>query len=69
MHLNAVSARNYCLYALDSIIKRSFGKKLLLVRAGFYNLIGNPSEEDILNFYSVSFNSRIRPYGSISFKF
>lgn len=49
--------------------KRSFGKKLLLVRAGFYNLIGNPSEEDILNFYSVSFNSRIRPYGSISFKF
>lgn len=49
--------------------KRSFGDKLLLVRAGFYNLIGNPSEEDILNFYSVSINSRIRPYASISFKF
>lgn len=49
--------------------KRSFGNKLLLIRAGFYNLVGNPSDEDILNFYSISLDSRIRPYGSISFRF
>lgn len=49
--------------------RKSFGEKLLLLRLGVYNLVGNPSEEDILNFYSVHWHSNCLPYGSISFKF
>lgn len=30
--------------------RKSLGEKLLLLRLGVYNLVGNPSEEDILNF-------------------
>lgn len=49
--------------------RKSLGEKLLLLRLGVYNLVGNPSEEDILNFYSVHWHSNCLPYGSISFKF
>lgn len=49
--------------------RKSFGEKLLLLRLGIYNVVGNPSEEDILNFYSVHWRSNCLPYGSISFKF
>lgn len=30
--------------------RKSFGDKLLLLRLGVYNVVGNPSEEDILSF-------------------
>lgn len=30
--------------------RKSFGEKLLLLRLGVYNVVGNPSEEDILSF-------------------
>ena len=46
--------------------RKSFGEKLLLLRLGIYNVVGNPSEEDILNFYSVHWRSNCLPYGSIS---
>lgn len=49
--------------------KRNFREKLLLLRFGFYNIIGNLPEEDMLTFYSVSWNSHCIPYGSISFRF
>ena len=49
--------------------RKSFGEKLFLLRLGVYNLVGNPSEEDILNFYSVHWRSNFLPYGSVSFKF
>lgn len=49
--------------------RRSFGEKLFLLRLGIYNVIGNPSEEDVLNFYSVHWHRNFLPYGSISFKF
>lgn len=49
--------------------RKSFGEKLFLLRLGIYNVVGNPSEEDILNFYSVHWHSNCLPYGSISFKF
>ena len=34
-----------------------------------YNLLGNPPEEDIVDFYSVHLSENCLPYGSISFKF
>ncbi|WP_455761941.1 hypothetical protein, partial [Phocaeicola coprophilus] len=43
--------------------------RLLLFRAGLYNIVGNPPEEEILNFYSVHWHRNCLPYGSISFKF
>ena len=49
--------------------KRDFRTSLLLFRCGLYNVIGNPTEEDMLNFYSVSWGNGCLPYGSISFKF
>lgn len=49
--------------------RKSFGDKLLLLRLGVYNVVGNPSEEDILSFYSVHWSGNCLPYGSLSFKF
>ena len=49
--------------------RKSFGEKLLLLRLGVYNVVGNPSEEDILSFYSVHWSGNCLPYGSLSFKF
>lgn len=41
----------------------------LLFRAGLYNILGNPSDEDALDFYSINFDRHCMPYGSITFKF
>lgn len=49
--------------------KRDFGGNLLLLRCGLYNVLGNPSEEEVLNFYSVYWRSNCLPYASISFRF
>lgn len=50
--------------------KKNFGDdKLLLLRVGLYNIVGNPPEEEILDFYSVHWPYNCLPYGSISFKF
>ena len=49
--------------------RKSFGDKLLSLRFGLYNIIGNPSEEEILSYYSVHWKGHCLPYGSISFKF
>ena len=49
--------------------RKDFGDKLLLFRCGLYNLLGNPPEEDIVDFYSVHLSKNCLPYGSISFKF
>ena len=39
--------------------RKSFGEKLLLLRLGVYNVVGNPSEEDILSFYSVHWSGTV----------
>ncbi len=44
-------------------------KSKLFFRIGLYNIIGNPSEEDYLDFYSIYLNKHCIPYGSITFKF
>ena len=49
--------------------KRDFGGNLLLLRCGLYNVLGNPSEKEVLNFYSVYWHSNCLPYASISFRF
>lgn len=41
----------------------------LLLRVGLYNILGNPSYEDIMDFYTVVFHEHCLPYGSISVKF
>ena len=46
-----------------------YDENLLLLRLGVYNVVGNPSEEDILSFYSVHWSGNCLPYGSLSFKF
>lgn len=49
--------------------RKSFGEKLLSVRFGLYSVLGNPPEEDVLNFYSVHWKSNCLPYAGISFRF
>ena len=49
--------------------EKSFGKRLLSLRCGLYNVIGRPSEEDLQSFYSISLKGNCLPYGSISFRF
>lgn len=58
-------------YRIDAgyTYRKDFGKYLLLLRAGLYNIVGNPTDEDVLNFYSIHFNNNCLPYGSVSFKF
>ena len=58
-------------YRIDAgyTFKKDFGDKLLLVRCGLYNILGNPPEEDVIDFYSVHISRNCFPYGSISFKF
>lgn len=58
-------------YRIDAgyTFKKDFGDKLLLFRCGLYNILGNPPEEDIMDFYSVHISRNCFPYGSISFKF
>ena len=58
-------------YRLDVgyTFKKEFDNKLLVLRCGLYNVLGNPPEEDIIDFYSVHISKNCFPYGSISFKF
>lgn len=41
----------------------------LLLRVGLYNIIGNPSYEELIDFYTVVFHRHCLPYGSITIKF
>ncbi|MDD7256969.1 MAG: TonB-dependent receptor [Prevotellaceae bacterium] len=51
----------------------SYSKELknakLLLRFGLYNILGNPSEEDLLGFFSVRIHNHCVPFGIITFKF
>lgn len=59
-------------YRLDagySFRKDVGADKLLLLRLGLYNIVGNPSEEEVLSYYSVHWYGNCLPYASVSFKF
>ncbi|HJF92265.1 MAG TPA: TonB-dependent receptor [Mediterranea massiliensis] len=59
-------------YRLDagySFRKDIGADKLLLLRLGLYNIVGNPSEEEVLSYYSVHWYGNCLPYASVSFKF
>lgn len=59
-------------YRLDAgySYRKDFGSdKLLLLRLGLYNIVGNPPEEEVLSYYSVHWYRNCLPYASVSFKF
>lgn len=58
-------------YRLDASysFRKSFGGKLFLFRLGLYNIVGNPTEEDVINFYSIYLDRHCLPYGSFSLRF
>lgn len=60
---------NYRIDAGYTYRKEFSSNRLLLVRCGLYNIVGNPSEEDVLNFYSIHHIHNCMPYGGITFKF
>lgn len=60
---------NYRIDAGYTYRKEFSGNRLLLLRCGLYNIVGNPSEEDVLNFYSIHQIRNCMPYGGITFKF
>ena len=49
--------------------EKAFGRRLLALRCGLYNVIGRPSDEDVLSFYSAVWHGNCLPYASVSFKF
>ena len=59
----------YRLEAGYSFRKDVGADKLLLLRLGLYNIVGNPSEEEVLSYYSVHWYGNCLPYTSVSFKF
>lgn len=64
--------REHTRYRLDAgySFRKDFGAdKLLLLRLGLYNIVGNPSEEEVLSYYSVHWYGNCLPYASVSFKF
>ena len=56
-------------FGLNAAVTALLGGKLLLLRAGLYNIMGNPPEEEILDFYSVHWHRHCMPYAGVSFKF
>lgn len=58
-------------YRIDAgyTFQKDFNSKLLVFRCGLYNILGNPPEEDVIDFYSVHISKNCFPYGSVSFKF
>ncbi|MBO1363768.1 TonB-dependent receptor [Prevotella sp. A2931] len=49
--------------------QKDFKKSRLLLRFGLYNIIGNPSEDEMLHYFSIQIKDRLMPFGTISFKF
>ncbi len=48
---------------------KQFKKARLMLRTGLYNIIGNPTDEDFINFYSINIGKHCIPYGAVSWKF
>ncbi len=59
------------MYRLDAGYgyQRNFKKSILALRIGLYSIVGNPPDEDIKNFYFVTYRQNCLPYATISFKF
>lgn len=65
------SYREPLMYRLDAGYgyQRTFRKALLVLRAGLYNIVGNPPDEDVQYFYFVNYYRNCLPYATISCKF
>ncbi len=60
---------NYRLDASYIYTKRFSNGPELLFRFGLYNIIGNPSSEEMIDFYSIDFRKNCLPYGAVTVKF
>lgn len=61
---------NYRIDAAYNYIKAyKDSDRKLMFRIGLYNIIGNPTEEDYINLYSINIGKHCLPFGSISIKF
>lgn len=65
------TARDPFRYRIDASysFRKEFRRSKLLLRFGLYNIVGNPSEEDMALFFSVQFKNHCIPYGTVTFKF
>lgn len=65
------SERDPMRYRVDAsyTFRRDFKKSRLLLRFGLYNVLGNPSEAEMLYFFSIKFNNHCMPFGTVSFRF
>lgn len=65
------TAREPFRYRIDASysFRKEFRRSKLLLRFGLYNIVGNPSEEDVASLFSVQFKNHCMPYGTITFKF
>ncbi|SFG51126.1 TonB-dependent receptor domain-containing protein [Prevotella sp. KH2C16] len=65
------TAREPFRYRIDASysFRKEFRRSKLLLRFGLYNIMGNPSEEDMALFFSVKIKNHCVPYGTITFKF
>lgn len=58
-------------YRLDASysFRREYKNKKLLLRFGLFNILGNPSDDELFYYFSVKIKNHCIPYGSITFKF
>lgn len=58
-------------YRLDAgySFEKELKKCTISMKAGLFNIIGNPPDEEILDFYSVTIQRNCLPYGSFSLSF
>ena len=65
------SLRDPLRYRLDASYswRKEFRRSKLLLRAGLYNIVGNPSEEDMFFYFSVKIRNHCVPFGTVTFRF
>ncbi len=68
---NFRSKRDPLRYRVDASYSygKQFKRSKLLVRLGLYNIVGNPTEDEMFFFFSVRIKEKCVPYGTITFKF
>ncbi|MCR5076623.1 MAG: TonB-dependent receptor [Prevotella sp.] len=58
-------------YRIDAsyTFHKEFRRSRLLLRVGLYNILGNPSEDELFYYFSVKIKDHCVPFGTVSFKF
>lgn len=65
------TSRDHMRYHIDMsyTFQRKYRLGNFLMRFGLYNVLGNPSEEEMLYFFSVQTKKHCVPYATVTFKF